>query len=362
MGLVGNFAILIFVSVIIKYACDTFEQSATYLGRNMSEGVKGGLINAVGSSLPEMMTTFSLLFFLRDETGFAAGISVTVGSAVFNAIVIPLSCILVVRIWGVKGTSVKSFEVSKVALKRDGFWLLVGELVLIAMLVSFDLFQWWMGAVLLIVYLGYLMHLLKSCGHDGEDDYEYESLESENIFHALAKFDFNKVLFNDKPLSKWSASVNLFFATVVIALACHFLSIAVVGIADGLDIPVYMSALIFAAAATSVPDTFLSIKDALRGNYDDAVSNAFGSNTFDITVALGLPLLVYGLIFGSVPMPQGADVAWLRVLLVAITLVVLAMLYFPKKINGYTAVGLSLLFAVWVGYIAWACQQAGFVL
>ena len=362
MALLVNFSILIFVSIIIKYACDTFEQSATYLGRNMNEGVKGGLINAVGSSLPEMMTTFSLLFFLKDEAGFAAGVSVTVGSAVFNAIVIPLSCILAVRIWGVKGKSVKSFEISKTALKRDGFWLLLGELVLIALLMSFDLFQWWMGAILLIVYLGYLIHMLKSCDHDGEEDYEYESLESNSIFHALVKFDFNKIFFGDRPLTIFSAWTNLFFATVVITIACHFLSIAVVGIAEGLNIPVYMSALIFAAAATSVPDTFLSIKDAVKGNYDDAVSNAFGSNTFDITVALGLPLLAYGLFFGSVPMLQGAAVAWLRILLVAITVVVLALLYFPKNINGKTAAGLASLFAIWVGYIAWACQQAGFVL
>ena len=185
MGLLSSFLIVLIVSVVIKYACDTFEQSAEYLGRNMSEGVKGGLINAIGSSLPEMMTAFALLFLLRDEAGFAAGISVTVGSAVFNAVVIPLVCILAVRIWGVDGNPVKSFEVSKVALRRDGFWLLASELVLVALLMSFDVFQWWMGAVLIIVYLGYLIHMLKSCGQDGEDDYEYESLESGSAIEAL---------------------------------------------------------------------------------------------------------------------------------------------------------------------------------
>ncbi|WP_419534574.1 sodium:calcium antiporter [Endozoicomonas sp.] len=362
MGLLGNFAILIFVSVVIKYACDTFEQSAVYLGRNMSEGVKGGLINAVGSSLPEMLTTFSLLFFLHDEAGFAAGVSVTVGSAVFNAIVIPLTCILAVRFYGVRGQSVKSFTISKTALKRDGFWLLLGEVVLIFMLIKFNLFHWWMGAALIIVYLGYLVHMLKSGSHDGEDDYEFESLESSNILAALIKFDFNKVFFNDKPLSKFSAWINLFFATLIIAIACHFLSLSVVGIADGLNIPVYLSALVFAAAATSVPDTFLSIKDAVKGQYDDAVSNAFGSNTFDITVALGLPLLVYGLIYGTVPMPEGTDIAVLRVLLVVITLAVLLMFYIPKKVTGYTASGLAALFAVWVGYLIWASQVGGFAL
>ena len=298
--------------------------------------------------------TFALLFSVGGADGFASGISVTVGSAVFNAIVIPLVCILAVRFWGVSGVKVKSFTVSKVALRRDGFWLLVCELVLIAMLMSFDVFEWWMGAVLIIAYLGYLMHMLKSCGQDGEDDYEYESLESSNKLSALLKFDFNKVFFNDKPLTKVTAWFNLTLAVIVIAIACHYLSMAVEGIAVGFGIPVYMSALIFAAAATSVPDTFLSIKDAVKGEYDDAVSNAFGSNTFDITVALGLPLLIYGLAVGSVPMVQGDDVAMLRVILVGITVTVLSLLYLPKKVNGFTAAGLFTMFAVWIGYIGWA--------
>ena len=43
--------------------------------------------------------------------------------------------------------------------------------------------------------------------------------------------------------------------------------------------------VIIAAAATSVPDTILSIKDARKGNYNDAISNALGSNIFDICFA-----------------------------------------------------------------------------
>ena len=42
----------------------------------------------------------------------------------------------------------------------------------------------------------------------------------------------------------------------------------------GLDLPISIVAVIIAAAATSVPDTILSIKDAKKGNYNDAISNA----------------------------------------------------------------------------------------
>ncbi len=54
-------------------------------------------------------------------------------------------------------------------------------------------------------------------------------------------------------------------------------------------IPLIFVAVVLSAAATSVPDTIISIKDARKGNYDDAVSNALGSNIFDIAFALGCP-------------------------------------------------------------------------
>ena len=69
----------------------------------------------------------------------------------------------------------------------------------------------------------------------------------------------------------------------------------------------------------------------MKGEYDDAISNALGSNNFDITVALGLPLLAYGLLYGTVPMPTGDDMAILRIILLIITLAVLALLYLPKR-------------------------------
>jgi cation:H+ antiporter len=59
---------------------------------------------------------------------------------------------------------------------------------------------------------------------------------------------------------------------------------------------------VLSAAASSVPDTVISIKDAKKGNYDDAISNALGSNIFDISFALGLPLLIYTLVYGEIRM------------------------------------------------------------
>jgi cation:H+ antiporter len=114
-------------------------------------------------------------------------------------------------------------------------------------------------------------------------------------------------------------------------------------------------AVVLSAAATSVPDTIISIKDARKGNYDDAVSNALGSNIFDIAFALGLPLLMYNLIYGE-SMTLNADVldftkeVW--VFLLFATLIALVIMLIGKRFHrrkAFLLLGIYVLFLVFVG-------------
>ncbi len=123
--------------------------------------------------------------------------------------------------------------------------------------------------------------------------------------------------------------------------------------ANALNVPHYFTAVIFAAAATSVPDTVLSVKDALRGDYDDAISNALGSNTFDITVALGLPLLAYGLMFGDVFIASSQDTQILRIALFLVTVLVLSLFLFSKRITVFTSYILGAVYLGWIGLLVY---------
>ena len=58
--------------------------------------------------------------------------------------------------------------------------------------------------------------------------------------------------------------------------------------------PVVMG-LVVLAAGTSVPDALGSYNEAKHGNADAAVSNALGSNVFDICVGLGVPWFIFAL-------------------------------------------------------------------
>ena len=112
--------------------------------------------------------------------------------------------------------------------------------------------------------------------------------------------------------------------------------------AESLGVAPYFTAVVLGTAATSVPDTILSYKDAMKGDYDDAVANAVGSNIFDICVALGLPLALYtGLQMidggsGSIPMDTtdttSNGVQTLRIVLIIISIAIVGLfLAAPKE-------------------------------
>jgi len=329
---------------IIKYACDSFEDASDHLGKKvykMKPGIRGATIEAIASSLPELFTTLFLLFIYNDVGGFAAGIATCAGSAVFNMVLIPAVCIIAVTSKGVKGQVIQDIPLKQSTLLRDGFFFLLAELVLIYFL-SFSALAWWMGLGLIIIYSIYFFVLMRGMNsdeneEDSEEDEDDDDDGDSSFVVQLLTFDYNQLLYKGADFTKSSAWVVLSCATATIAFACYFLSEAVIESAEVLDIAPYFTAVILGAAATSVPDTVISVKDSLKGDYDDAISNAVGSNIFDICVALGLPLLVYSALHGAVDLQNSSDgsenVQDLRVALIAITVFTLGLFFAGKSIQ-----------------------------
>ena len=115
MGVVIPLILIILTSVIIWKSSDGFDKASTYLGRNLSDGVKGATINAISSSMPELLTTIFFLIFLKDAEGFSGGIGTVAGSAVYNAIIIPALSIMVVYFYNFKICN----NIKKSNLQRD---------------------------------------------------------------------------------------------------------------------------------------------------------------------------------------------------------------------------------------------------
>jgi cation:H+ antiporter len=377
--LVSYLLIVAFVSYIIAVACESFDAGSRTLGRlyKFPPGIRGATINAIGSSLPELFTTSVFLFFYVKQSGLSAGIATCVGSALFNSVVIPGLCIIAV-LW--KGVTINGVHqtVTKVIIDRgsflrDAIFFVMAELALITMLFRTHL-AWWMGALLVVLYIVYVYYLYlevmrnrKARGEvedEEEEDEEEEEEETPSRLKQVLTLDFHGLFYNYGELNAKRAWTLLGASVFFIGGACHVLADMVQKISVSMGIPSFFVAVILAAAATSVPDTIISVKDALKGDYEDAVANAFGSNIFDITICIGLPVMIYGLFIGPVPYvvtgtapgAQLANVQELQILLIIVTLltVILALGSNWKRTElSFGKAKAVLMFSFYIGYLVY---------
>lgn len=371
MGILISLIVVFIASVVITRASDAFEVAADYLGRNLTDGVKGATINAIGSSMPELFTTFIFLVVLNDADGFAGGIGTTAGSAIFNGMIIPALVGITVILAGVA----HSIKLSKKVILRDGLSLILCELGLIFLLNSNEL-NVWHGVVLMAMYVAYVAVLLLTMT---KKDKEVSGFSQEAVKHELLTkesskwwqhvffmkwLDLHGILLRDASMNKKRAWLLLAASTALTGLACHWLVEACVWLGSdifelmgytfqGLGLPIYFLSVIIASAATSLPDTILSLKDAKKGNYNDAVSNALGSNIFDICFALGLPLFIYCIFNGNIVLSSEVieDVAELRIFLLLLTGASFFIFYMGKNFGIVKSIMLFLLYVVFVFYI-----------
>lgn len=322
-----HFILIVVFCILIWKVSDFFESATEYLGRNMSNGVKGASLNAIGSSMPELVTSFIFLFFLVGSEGYAGTIGTTAGSAVFNSLLIPAFVILVVFWFGVIRNKREGIKLNPKSVRRDGGFLILSEIALIVV-ISGNEVTWYDGAILIALYAVYAFILLRQSR--GEDVVRVPGTKKETRL----------------------AWVKLILSTIAMTAICWGLVYSVEQIGILMDIPLIFVSIILASAASSVPDTIISVKEGLKGNYDDAVSNALGSNIFDICVAHGLPLLIYTLIYGSITMSAETTSASLelRIALIIVTAISVLFYAFNRGIFKRHAVIFILLYAAFITY------------
>ena len=110
--------------------------------------------------------------------------------------------------------------------------------------------------------------------------------------------------------------------------------------------------LTIVAAGTSVPDAISSVVVARNGEGDMAVSNAIGSNVFDILLGLGLPYFLSNVIKGKEVAVMTDDLLTSVFILFGVLVAVIVILVISKwKLNP--KVGMSL-FLLYIGYVVFA--------
>ncbi len=370
MGIIIPLLLIAFCCVIIWRASDGFMMASEYVGRNLSEGVRGATINAIASSMPEVFTSLFFLFVLMDANGFSGGIGTTAGSAIFNSMVIPAVSVLAVMSMGI----INKIEVPRKVMLRDGISLIIAEFIFL-MLINGSVLDWYHGFLLMLVYATYITYMFttmkknqqKGLSQGSEstiEDFD-DGLKNITLINAILTFNLKRIFIGTKSINGFKAWNLLFFSTLLIALICYFLVLACewigadtytisgLGEFNGLGIPIIFVALILASAASSFPDTIISVKDAKRGQYEDAISNALGSNIFDICFALGFPLFIFTLLNGPLHMPPdivdlSTELRFLLWLLTVLSVVIFVYGNYFGKAKAYLLLSIYVLFVIYV--------------
>ncbi len=124
---------------------------------------------------------------------------------------------------------------------------------------------------------------------------------------------------------QWTIPVFL-FSLAAIATGSYFMVRGGEAFALGIGVAPSIVALTILAGGTSVPEMISSGIVAKQGRGDMAISNAFGSNIFDILLSLGLPLSIYTWQRGALTTADTATVASSAFLLFATTVMVIGLL------------------------------------
>jgi cation:H+ antiporter len=343
MGIIIPFILIILSSYFLWKSCSNFDRYSKVIGSKLTHGVRGATLNAIGSSLPEFFTALFFLIILQDVTGFSSGLSTILGSAIFNILLIPAIVIFIL----IKNKH--NLAINKKLIFRDAGILLVSQIFLLysiqdGVISLFDSF------VLFLIYVAYLLVLSKG-GLFTKDEHKDDHKKTRNgawfrIFVSIGK------------ISLWC--LVLVFSCEILFTGTYpeFLSFLNFSSSDSLGFEDMMYvALIFAAAASSVPDLFISAFDAKSGDVDDSLANPLASNLFDICIAFGVPLFLYTLFNGEIKFDEAEnslifkDIHSLTVLMIVITILFLISVISSKRYSLFHA---FLFIFMFIGFVYFA--------
>ena len=245
----------------------------------MSDDAAGATLMAAGSSAPELFIAIIALVMGGDN--FEIGVGTIVGSALFNLLVI-IGAIGFVR----------SSRIAWQPMFRDIIFYLIAIALLYWAYSSGSISMLHVGIfvgvyVLYVIAVVYWRRILPHTEDEEEEEDDEDEDPSWKKYFRLLDYLLQKIFAKEKYY--WA---NFIISVILIALLSWVLVESAVVISDFLGVPKYIIALTILAFGTSVPDMMSSIIVAKQGRGGMAISNALGSNIFDILIGLGMPWLV----------------------------------------------------------------------
>lgn len=299
----------------------------------LSSDAAGATLMAVGSSAPELFV--ALFAVLKPGDHQVIGIGSIVGSAIFNLLVIVGASALI-----------RKATLTKIPVIRDLIFYSISVALLVIFIWDGKLEMWETG-IFLGVYVLYVIAVIYWRKwfkyEDKKGDNEEEPECNPKGFLGL----FDRILCFVFPKSKYYYWIFFISILIIAALSWGLVELAVL-ISEALQIPEAIVALTVLAIGTSVPDLFSSLIVARQGRGEMAVSNAIGSNIFDILVGLGLPFLIVMSLSGGTIHAGGDLMSSTLILSGSVLLLILLLVTLKWKVGKFTGI---VLLAAYLFYV-----------
>jgi len=311
----------------------------------LSSDVAGATFMAMGSSSPELFT--SLIAVLRPGNNADLGAGTIVGSAIFNILVIIGASALF-----------KRAKLSWQPIVRDTLFYSISIIILMIV--------FWDGKIILneaLLFVGtYFVYLFAVVNWKKWIPYHDSASSIEIVEKQLGKNKISKAskiilgLIIPKPTQKNNQYIRTFLISILlIGVISYILVESAVGMGGVLNINPTIIALTVLAAGTSIPDLISSVIVAKRGRGDMAVSNAIGSNIFDILFGLGVPWLIV-LSFNGGAITVGTENLVGSIVLLFATVISVFFILFVRKWTIGRKAGLFLI-GLYILYLFWTVFQ-----
>ena len=316
---------------------------------NIPSNVAGASLMAIGSSMPELTITLVALVTASGSHS-DVGVGNIVGSAVFNILVIT----------GISAM-IRPAAVGWRVTARDGLFYIASIVLLLlafrdgqATIVDALSFLGLYAVYLIVLFLW--PRFMPEHAIDAEDTVEIleHQIELEEgrvgayhrVTHVLSKA---LGFLTGDPRKNY---IRAFIVSIAIIVVISIILVnSSISLAEAIGVPSILIALTVLAAGSSVPDLISSVLVAREGRGDMAVSNAIGSNIFDITVGLGLPWLII-IVLSQGNIDIGTGDLWTSALIllgtVFVLLVFLATDRLLSRMEGVILVVLYVIYVVWI--------------
>lgn len=350
-GIILFICFYILAKVVDEYFIESLDNIAIKL--KLSPSVAGATLLAIGTSAPELSTALFAMFLPNSNP--ALGLGTIVGSAIFQILVVIGFAALV-----------KTSYLDWKPVIRDGIFYALSIIALIIFIRDsvFTLFETFMFLLLYLAYLIVLLFWSKKVESKKDPDPiimiedDKKSVKEKNIFSYLF-WPINKTLSfipDCEKNKKYTVPVFLISLTIIAGLS-YVLVVAAESIGTIVGIPSTIIALTILAGGSSVPELISSFIVSKQGRGDMAISNAIGSNIFDILISLGLPLFIYNLTKGELS-TVGSENITSSILLLFATLISVFMILIAQKFKIDRKIGILLIFfyvlyviAAYLGYL-----------